>query len=175
MPSDVELALAFLARRQATRAMTASRWGHLLSLEMGWMNPGQARAFVDRAVQSGLLAADGDQLRLVLDPQSIEVPRGFRPKPEAAAPQARGPAPAPAAEPDRFLAWVARLASQRGLTREQVLGEVALVQEAMGGLLTAEAAVLALARRLDPDVAADAGHAVRDLLKSSQGGKPPPG
>jgi hypothetical protein len=73
-------------------------------------------------------------------------------------------------EPDRFLAWVARLASQRGMTREQVLGEVALVQEGMGGLLTAEAAVLVLARRLGVDVAAEAGAAATDLLTASQAG-----
>jgi hypothetical protein len=162
--------LVFLARRQAARSMSAARWGHLLSLDLGWMNPGQARTFVDRAVKAGLLAVDGENLRLVLDPASVEVPRGFRPRPDAEAPaRPAGPAAQPV-EPDRFLAWVARLASQRGMTREQVLGEVALVQEGMGGLLTAEAAVLVLARRLGVDVAAEAGAAAKDLLTASQAG-----
>jgi hypothetical protein len=167
--SDHEVALAFIARRQASKTMTASRWSHMLSLEMGWMNPGQARAFVERAVQAGLLAADGDRLVLVIDPATVEVPRGFRPRPEAAAeaPSAGGVAPgagagtsgpassgpAAAAPPDPFLAWLAKLAADRGLTRDQVLAQVAQTQEQMGGLLTAEAAVLLLARRNGLDVA----------------------
>src|SRR5688500_1207975 len=138
MASDHEVALAFIARRQAQRAMSAARWCHLLSLELGWMNPGQARAFVDGAVRAGLLAPDGDALRLVVDPHAVEVPRGFRPKPDAAA-SASASAPGSAAgaavppEPDPFLAWLARLAAHTGKTREQVLGQVAQLQESMGG------------------------------------------
>ena len=172
MTSDLEIALAFVARRQASKAMSASRWSHLLSLEMGWMNPGQARAFVERAQRAGLLSADGDKLVLVIDPARVEVPRGFRPRPDAdvgaPVPPSTGPAavqgaslpsaPASAAvpPPDPFLAWVAKVAATRGLTRDQVLGQVAHTQEQMGGLLTAEAAVLLLARRNGLDVSESA-------------------
>jgi hypothetical protein len=174
--SDVEAALAFIARRQARTAMPANRWCHLLSLELGWMNPGQARAFVDRAVRAGLLAEDGADLRLVVDPARVEVPRGFRPKPdaEAAPPQARPGEAAAAAEPDPFLGWVARIAAQRGLTREQVLGQVAALQESMGGLLTAEAAALLLARKNGLDVQAAAKAAADRMLTPARGGGPAP-
>ena len=170
MSSDLEIAFAFIARRQASKAMSASRWSHMLSLEMGWMNPGQARAFVERGVRAGLLAPDGELMRLVIDPQAVEVPRGFRPKPDAEAsgdavtagkPAAGGAASTggtvagapPTAPPDPFLAWVAKVAAHRGLTREQVLAQVAATQAGLGGLLTAEAAVLLLARRNGLDVA----------------------
>lgn len=158
MTGDLETALAFLARRESRLVMTASRWAHVLSFEMGWMNPGQARAFVQRAVTAGLLAPDGDNLRLVLDPQTIPVPRGFRPHPEASAPAAPNTTPAP---PDAFLGWVARLAAHHGVTREQILGRVAAVQERMGGLLTAEAAVLWLGRDAGLDVTGDAARAAK--------------
>jgi hypothetical protein len=180
--SDVEVALAFVARRQARAAMPANRWCHLLSLEMGWMNPGQARAFVDRAVRAGLLAEDGADLRLVVDPARVEVPRGFRPKPDAeAAPPhsaagaagAGGAAAAPP-EPDPFLGWVARIAAARDLTREQVLGQVAALQGSMGGLLTAEAAVLLLARRNGLDVQAAAKAAADRMLRPAPAGAPAP-
>lgn len=149
--NEVEVALAFVARREAKAAMSAARWAHLLSFELGWMNPGQARAFVQRAIAAGLLAEEGDALRLVLDPQSIQVPRGFKPDPQALPPAAPPAAKAP--EPDLFLGWVARLAAHHGSTREHVLGRVAALQERMGGLVTAEAAVLLLAREAGLDVA----------------------
>lgn len=151
MSSDVEIALAFLARRESKVAMSAARWSHLLSFELAWMNPGQARGFIDRAVAAGLLTEDPAGLRLVIDPATVAVPRGFRPKPDAAA--ERAPT-APAPEADPFLAWVAKLAAHHGQTREQVLGRVAAVQERMGGLLGAETAVLWLAREAGLDVTA---------------------
>ncbi|MEA3136584.1 MAG: hypothetical protein QOC71_865 [Thermoplasmata archaeon] len=184
MSSDLEIALAFIARRQATKAMSASRWSHMLSLEMGWMNPGQARAFVERAVRAGILAPDGELMRLVIDPTKVEVPRGFRPRAEAEAgtegaaapavppkstasapPGATAPTAAAAAAPpaDPFLGWVAKVATARGLTRDQVLGQVAATQGEMGGLLTAEAAVLLLARRNGLDVAEAAATAAAAL------------
>ncbi|HUR24585.1 MAG TPA: DUF2240 family protein [Candidatus Thermoplasmatota archaeon] len=176
MTSDHEVALAFIARRQASKAMSASRWSHMLSLEMGWMNPGQARSFVEQAVRTGLLAPDGDLLRLVVDPAKVEVPRGFRPRPDPpagdpaaphppaaadaaavadAAVAAVAPAGAAASAPtvDPFLGWVAKVAAHRGLTRDQVFAQVAATQDQMGGLLTAEAAALLLARRNGLDVA----------------------
>ena len=110
--SDLEAAFAFLARREGKPTATAARWSHLLSFELGWMNPGQARAFVSRAVAAGLLAADGEQLRFVLDPAGIQVPRGFRPDPDAL--PAAAPPTAPAPQPDLFLGWVARLAAHQG-------------------------------------------------------------
>lgn len=160
MSSDVEIALAFVARRESKPVMSAARWSHLLSFELGWMNPGQARGFVDRAVTAGLLADDPAGLRLVIDAASVQVPRGFRPNPDAVG--ARAPQTAPP-EADPFLAWVAKLAAHQGQTREQVLGRVAAVQERMGGFLAADAAVLWLAREAGFDVAAAAEAALRGL------------
>ena len=159
--SDLEVAFAFIARREAKPTASAARWAHLLSFELGWMNPGQARAFVQRAVAGGLLAPEGEHLRFVLDAQAIQVPRGFRPDPEAL-PAPAAPSSAPP-EPDLFLGWVARLAAHHAQTREQVLGRVAAVQERMGGLLTAEAAVLMLARDAGMDVSAAARKALATL------------
>lgn len=169
--NEVEVALAFVARREARAAMSAARWSHLLSFELGWMNPGQARAFVQRAVAAGLLAEDGEALRFVLDPQAVEVPRGFRPDPQAL--PAAAPASAKPPEPDLFLGWVARLAAHQGATREQVLGRVAAVQERMGGLVNAEAAVLLLAREAGLDVAKAAALALAHLTPSPTAGRGP--
>lgn len=170
MTGELETALAFIARRDARTAMTGARWAHVLSFELGWMNPGQARAFVQRAVTAGILTPDDDQLRFVLDPAAISVPRGFKPNPDALATAA--PA-TPQAQPDLFLGWVARLAAHQGATREHVLGRVAAVQERLGGLLTAEAAVLCLARDAGLEVARDAGRALQGFMPNP-GGTPAP-
>ena len=161
---EVALALAFLARRSGQRAMPETRWAHLLSFEMGWMNPGQARAFVGRARTAGLLAVEGEALRLGFDPGGVEVPRGFRPRPDAVPVAAAQPVGgAGATSPDGFASWLDLVAKASGGDRTQVLAEVAALQERMGGLLTADAAILALASRRGLDVKLAAAEAAARL------------
>lgn len=98
---DAEAAFAFMARRAGTRTMPVDRWAHTMSLELGWMAPREAKAFVARALAAGLLAEEVDGLRFVLDPRGIEVQRGFRPAPDASMdPVARGAARASSAAPE---------------------------------------------------------------------------
>lgn len=170
MSGEVEVAFAFIAKREARLSMTAARWAHVLCFELGWMNPGQARAFVQRAIASGLLTPDGELMRFVLDPATVQVPRGFKPDPAAIAPAAPT---APVPEPDLFLGWVARLSAHHGAPREHILGRVAAVQERMGGMLTAEAAALWLARDAGLDVA-QAARAAEQELKPNRGAAPTP-
>src|SRR5207245_1332417 len=80
---DVEAALAFVAARQGRRALLPQEWAHVLSLDLGWMAPAQARRLVERAQAAGLLTPDGDLLRLALDPAAVQVPPLFRPRPDA--------------------------------------------------------------------------------------------
>lgn len=185
MASEVEMGLAFVARREGRRSMPASRWAMVLSLDLGWMPPAAAHAFVARGIEAALLRPDGDDLRLAVDPATVEIPRGFRPgaQPAAVAAQAHrvtsagpssvgapaaaasggGPAvaaasPAPVVDP--FLDWVDRLATHNRIERRQVLEQVNAVQEQMGGHLSAIAALLWLASRAGLDVRA-AARAVR--------------
>jgi hypothetical protein len=141
---DVALALAFVARRQGRPAMPLSEWCHVLSLDLGWMSPAQAKAFVARATAAGLLVEASGGLRLSFDPLSVDMPRGFRPDPSA---------DASSAVVDLFPAWLDRLAKTMG-GREAVLSEVARRQERLGGYLDAVAAVLW--------IAAEQGHDVRE-------------
>ncbi len=79
---EAQAALAFVARRAGAQSMPASRWGHVMSLELGWMAPGLAKQYIAACEAAGLLQPDGDALRLAFDPRSIDVPRGFRPNPD---------------------------------------------------------------------------------------------
>lgn len=148
---DGARALAFVAKRQGSRDMPAAAWAHVLSLELGWMSPGQAKAFVARAEAAGHLVA-GDALRLAVDPDTVDIPRGFRPEPDAVM---EGPD-----QGDPFLEWVNRLAKQS--SRSDVLAAIATRQETH--LLDAMSAVLMLAQEAGLDVTA----AARDALRIMQ-------
>ncbi|MEA3191235.1 MAG: hypothetical protein QOD77_1817 [Thermoplasmata archaeon] len=148
---DLETALAFVARRAGARAMPPAAWVHHLSLELAWMAPAQARAFVERAMAAGVLRLAGDDAELAFDPRAVEAPRGFRPNPDTGA--------APPEDP--FVAWLGRVGAATGKDRAAVLADVAARQQAMGGMLTAWAALLW--------AAADAGLDVRSAAQASAG------
>lgn len=151
--SEAVQALSFVARREARRAMPAGRWALVLSLELGWMTPGQARRYVEAAVRAGVLVPEGDEVALAADPASVQVPRGFRPDPDAV--------PEPPREPeagDAFAAWLQRVCAATGHDAGGVMDAVSEVQERFGGRLGALAALLAVAR--------DAGLDVRDAARA---------
>jgi hypothetical protein len=144
---DVEAALAFVATRQARRAMPAQEWVHVLSFGLGWMAPAQARQLVERAQAAGLLAPDGDALRLTLDPAAVPIPPLFRPRPDA-----EPEAGAPAAPADSFVTWLDAYSRHAGCDRAEALRRVARRQEEVHGLLTADAALLWVASEAGLDV-----------------------
>lgn len=165
VPSDLEVALAFVAKRQGRDASSAAEWRHVLSLELGWFTPAQAARFVEASVATGLLRADGDQLRLAFDRGSVQVPRGFRPDPAAIPDTSASP---PAEDP--FIALVDRIAGRLGTKRSQVLETVAAVQERFGGHLEAEAAALRVALDAGLDVQDEAEAALARLMGPATAG-----
>jgi len=144
---DAEAAFAFVATRQARRSMRPEEWVHVMSFDLGWMAPAQARALVAAAQETGLLEADGEALRLAVDPATIQVPTLFRPRPDAR-PEPRAAAP----PPDGFVAWLGTYERHAGCDRAEALRRVAHRQEELHGLLTGEAALLWLAAEAGLDV-----------------------
>ncbi|HEX2066479.1 MAG TPA: DUF2240 family protein [Candidatus Thermoplasmatota archaeon] len=144
---DAEAALAFVALRQARACLLPQEWVHVLSLDLGWMPPAQARRLVERAHAAGLLVPDGDGLRLALDPATVPIPPLFRPRPDAAPEPAAAPSP-----PDGFVAWLDAYTRQAGCDRAEALRRVAARQQAVQGLLTADAALLWIAAEAGLDV-----------------------
>ncbi len=138
--------------------MPESRWIHVLSLELGWMNPAQARAYIAAANAAGILQPDGDALRLAFDARTIDAPRGFRPDPDSVPRAITSHAPPPRMDP--FMACVERIGKQTGKQRQQILEDVSNLQDQLGGLLTAEAAVLWVAHEAGMDVRREAAEAL---------------
>ena len=144
------VALAFVARRQGAKAMPAATWAHVLSLELGWLPPKDAKAFVAACLDAGLLAGDPATLQV---PADVDVPRGFRLEP-GVRPEAIGPS-------DPFLDLVQAVIAETGNDQGSVLGGMAEVQAAHGGLLDATAALLLWASGQGMDVRGRAAEALR--------------
>lgn len=165
--SDAQITLAFVAKRQGVDSMAASAWAHTLSLELGWMAPGVAKAFITDCQDAGLLSEEGDSLRLAFDRKAIDIPRGFRPPQDLSVDSA--PAPKQAAKgDDLFPRLVARIAEEKSMTKDEVMDEARAVQERFGGRLSAEAAAVRVAMAHDVDAAEDAAQALARITSRSK-------
>lgn len=155
--------------------MPRSAWEGELSFGLRWMTPPQAKAYLGAALAAGLLSEDGDELRLGVDPEEVRVPVGFRPDPlalaapgEATAAGGAGGSGRPRKE-DPVLDWMRRIAEATGQKRADVAAQMAARQEAMAGHLTAEVAVLWLARDAGLDVTEALADAVAGLTTHAAG------
>jgi hypothetical protein len=153
--TEARQALAFVVRRQGRDKMAPSEWANVLSLELGWMTPAQAKRYVKACHDAGLLAGQ-DVFTPTFEAAHVEVPRGFRPDPERLPVVAAG---------DPFHAWLARVAAATNRDEDDVMRMVAVVQEEFGGLLEAHAALLVLAADHGLDVTAAADEALADLTR----------
>lgn len=157
--TDARMALAFVVRRQGRDKMTATDWANVLSLELGWMTPAQAKRYVQACHDAGLLAGQ-DVWTPTFEAAHVEVPRGFRPDPERLPLVSGG---------DPFHAWLARVAAATDRDEDEVLRMTAAVQEEFGGLLEAHGALLVLAADHGLDVAGAADEALAELMRRRAG------
>lgn len=152
---EAQQALAFVARRAARKQMPATQWAHIMSLELGWMSPGEAKQYVAACRDAGLLAGE-EELAPTFD-TTIEIPRGFRPDP------ANRPESTQVSEDaDLFATWLAKTAEATGQDMAAVLADMEALQATHAGL-HADAAVLLLARRAGLDVQAAAAEALKAI------------
>ncbi len=159
-PAAVEarIALAVVARRQGWTQAAPSTWANVMSLELGWFSPAEAKRYVQAAHEAGLVTGE-EEWALTFDAREVEVPRGFRPSVEAL------PPPKPH---DPFIDLIDRIESATGQRRADVLEAIADIQQRFGGHLHAEAAAVRLALEHDLDVQDAARDALTRLRTTGQ-------
>lgn len=146
--SELRRVVAFAFRHKGRDAMPRNEFKYLLSLGLNWYPPQQAAQLAERAVQAGLLTAEGEELRLAFDTAQVEVPMGFR-----------GSAAALTEPLD---------AAQRG-EADPLLAERAQAWRAMAkGMLPEDAAFLLAARERGRDVRAEAQRALDARMRRGQ-------
>ncbi len=128
--------------------MPQGDWERVLSLELGWMTPGQAKPFVASAVAAGLLVDEGSGIHRFVG-EAATVGLGWRPDPEArAGPDTPNANPESLRAPqDEFPVLVQRLGAP-----DQVMAKVAQKQDLFGGRLNAAAALAWVASESGSDV-----------------------
>ena len=154
--NDLARSLAFAFRRKGADAMPGSELRHLLAFDLRWFAPEDAKKVVLRALETGLLVQEGDDVRPSFDLGAVQIPLNFRPttmvleEEPGALPAARS-APTVAAAPPPALAPPPAAAAAPDLQRA-----ADDERRRRGLLISADLARLIVRRRLGEDVAEEA-------------------
>lgn len=152
--SDLLRAIAFAYQRKGARAMPRLDLHMLLSMDLRWFAPEESKKVVARALEAGLLSADGETLKIAFDPAGVQVPLSFRPQARALLEEPLPEVPAaakPAASP-----------KPASMPRDD---EAHAERAKRGGLLSLDVAKLVVARRAGEDVSARLAEAEASILK----------
>ena len=79
MASDAETIIAFVFKRSGKSELFYSDFYLTLSMDLNWFTPNDAKNFVNKAIESGLLERKDEKILPTFDIESINVPLGFYP------------------------------------------------------------------------------------------------
>lgn len=192
MTDRLRQAVAYVYRRKGGDPQTPEDLRNLVSFDLRWFTPSEARRFLDQVRARDLVAPHegGPELQATFDVHAVDLPVPFKPGPEiledAPEPSSEGgsgpttSAPAgedgsegTAADRKRFREVVDALGEAAGWDDERTLREVEQEVERRGDLLTREAAALVLAARHGVDVAPWTSSALQQLRDESTPGTDP--
>jgi len=79
MGSDANIIIAFLYKRSGKEELSFSELYLILSMELNWFTPDDAKTFVNMAIKQKLLIKKGELIKPNFDFRKIVVPVGFVP------------------------------------------------------------------------------------------------
>ncbi len=77
MTTEARKLIAFLFQRSGTDSLDDNEIYMTLSYELGWLTPAQAKRFIKRGLEQGLLEETDAGYTPTFDPAAVEVPLGF--------------------------------------------------------------------------------------------------
>jgi hypothetical protein len=154
--SDLRDALAYVYRREGEDPIPAEELQNLVSFDLRWFSPGEARAFVERAQAAGLVDESEGGLVPAFDVEEPDLSVSFEPSLDLdpVEPQVEpDEADAEADEGGDLVGRVAEaLAEATEWSRAEAGRAIADERERLGDLVADEAAALLMARKRGLDV-----------------------
>ncbi|MDD5502122.1 MAG: DUF2240 family protein [Candidatus Thermoplasmatota archaeon] len=156
---ELQMTIALLFKRAGKQALSENEMRFALSMDLKWFAPSEARAIVDCAAKTGILAKTPEGLKPAFDIASIEIPLGFRP----------GKSVLECAMPPRniFKEIAEFTCAKLGVDESAIVSEINKEIEAFGGLLDPRAAAVIVAEKHGIDAKKYAEDVENLILKNS--------
>lgn len=165
MTTETQQALAVLFRRFKDEAVPRDDLVKAMSLELDWTKPSRAENLVGRGLNAGHVEETEAGLQATFDPSEVEIPFGFAPGEELFEPVETDSAEGSDGDEETELlgALLDRLAEALEGDRNEAMAAANARQDAMGGLVTIEAAALSVAHSEGLDVETEADRVLASL------------
>jgi hypothetical protein len=137
--------LISLFNRKGKDAIPKNEIELLLSLELRWFEPNEARKLIDFSLEMGLLKEEESKMVLTFDINSVKIPFGFKPPKEL-------PSMLEQEHESLFMKMVNHICLNTNLELSQVIAEINAKQEKLHDYLLPEAVAVLYASELDIDV-----------------------
>jgi hypothetical protein len=171
LTTETQQALAVLFRRFNDEAVPRDDLVKAMSLELDWTKPSRAENLLDRGLNAGHVEEREAGLAAGFDPAEVDVPFGFAPDEELFEPvetetsEDEDDGGGVAGEP-MLEELLDRIAAARDGGRNKAMAAASARQDAMGGLVTIEAAALSVAHSEGLDVGEEAEQVLDSLRRA---------
>jgi hypothetical protein len=137
--------LVSLFKRKSKEAISKKEIELLLSLELRWFDPNDARKLVELSVDMGLLEEVDDEMILAFEIDSVKIPFGFKPPKDLLTKLEQE-------NESLFMKMVNHICLNTSMETNQVIAEINAKQEKMHDYLLPEAIAVIYASELGLDV-----------------------
>jgi len=150
--NDLLYTAALPFKRKGINSMKENEFVMALSMDLNWFKPETARAFIETAVEKGILSMEKDMLKAQFNIDDIKIPMGFKPD------------PASFEEKDVFEQIVERIYANTGDEKQKIIARINQKRNDTKGLFTIEVLGILVAREYGIQVDDLIERAYRNLL-----------
>ena len=144
MVSESEIVIAFLFKRSGKTVLGSSEFYLTLSMDLNWFTPQQAKDFLKKSIDEGLIIEDAEGIKANFDLMKISVPVGFYPSEKVF--EGKTEIKSVKTE-DVFDEMVKKIVNKSGLNEEDVIEKIKIIGKEKN--IKVEIAAILLAKDLD--------------------------
>jgi len=144
MASESEIIIAFLFKRSGKKALSSSEFYLTLSMDLNWFTPKQAKDFLKKSIDEGLILEDDEKIKANFDLMKISVPVGFYPSKKVFEEK---PEIKPVKTEDILEEMINKIVNDSGLNEKDVIGKIKAIEKEKN--ISVEVAALLLGKSLN--------------------------
>jgi len=144
MTSESEIIIAFLFKRSGKNVLGSSEFYLTLSMDLNWFTPKQAKDFLKKSIDEGLIIKDDEEIKVNFDLKNISIPLGFYPSNKMFEEKTEL---RPAKTENILDELINRLVSNSDLNEKEVIEKIKTIEKEKN--INAEVAALLLGKDLD--------------------------
>jgi len=166
---DLKRVMAFVFRMKAAKHLKESAFIDILSFDLRWFPPEDAKRLLTYALESNIIIKKDDAVMPNFDTSSIEIPLTYKPGPEVFwQPAAKVVAESADTGDDVLMQILKKIEKTSSVPRKQLVSKINAVQKDMG--IDIEVAALIVALDFGVEVKPLAGLVERRVLAKYEGG-----